>query len=173
MDAITLLASVTVSLDGLVTGAALAACGGRKNARRNISAVIFTIAVLCAAAYLFAEAFAETLPNANKFGAALLAAVAVYGLVKKEENTIPLRKRRVITLTQAILTGFATGIDGACACVDAALKSAGAEIVFFVTLFHLLFMQTGALALSAGKRTLNEKLCPVLLLTLAAFEFVL
>lgn len=171
----TLLTSVTVSLDGLFTGAAFRAGGEGKKTRRLILAVALTVGFMCALAFAFAEVLKDFTPHiAEKAGGAAITTVALYGLIKREETSFPLRKRRAITPAAAIVTGIGIGVDGACACAFSALRGEGWEIIAAVTLFHYLFMETGAF-LSGGRLLKNagEKAGPALLLALGIIELIL
>lgn len=141
MTGFLILTTITVSLDSFFCGFSLAFNKSKKFP--IVLGIAFTVFLMCLIANYGALFLSEFLTQKTAcLGGIILIAVGIYNLIKKER----IEGYEGGTLRQAILLGFAVGLDGALANLSLSLMGTNAFYVpVFIAGMHALTITLGIL----------------------------
>ena len=167
-----ILTSLTVSIDSLVCGFSLALVCKKK--LYVILGVALTVFAMCLVTNYATVIFEDTLNEKTAYlGGLILIFVGVYNLLKrKDESNIKNYK----PLSQALITGFAVGLDGAIANLSLSLMGMNAFFVpLTIAIMHALAITVGVLLAEtsiAKKFAKIEFLPPLILIFLGGYKLL-
>ena len=167
-----ILTSLTVSIDSLVCGFSLALVCKKK--LYVILGVALTVFVMCLVTNYATMIFKDMLNEKTAcFGGLILIFVGVYNLLKRKENSnIKTNK----PLSQALITGFAVGLDGAIANLSLSLMGMNAFYVpLTIAIMHAIAISVGVFLAEthvAKKFAKIEFLPPLILIFLGGYKLL-
>ncbi len=135
-----IITALTVSIDSFVCGLSLSMSYGRKLS--FIIGIALTVFLMCLAVNYATTFFIDKLTEKTAcFSGLILIAIGIINLFKKEK-----RVNNKKPLSQAIITGFAVGVDGALANLSLALMGVNAFYVpITIAVCHALMIAFGAI----------------------------
>ena len=166
-----LITALTVSIDSFVCGFSLSLTNNKK--LPLILGIALTVFIMCAVVIYATAFFADKLTEKTaSLGGIILIAVGIYNLVKSDNETIKERS----TLSQALISGFAVGLDGALANLSLALMGINAFYVpITIAVMHALMI---ALGIALSQTSIVKKfakigfLPPIILILLGAYKLL-
>lgn len=166
-----LITALTVSIDSFVCGFSLSLTNNKK--LPLILGIALTVFIMCAAVNYATAFFADKLTEKTaSLGGIILIAVGIYNLLKSDNDTIKERS----TLSQALISGFAVGLDGALANLSLALMGMNAFYVpITIAVMHALMI---ALGIALSQTSIVKKfakigfLPPIVLILLGAYKLL-
>ena len=166
-----LITALTVSIDSFVCGFSLSLTNNKK--LPLILGIALTVFIMCAVVNYATAFFADKLTEkTTSLGGIILIAVGIYNLVKSDNDTIKERN----TLSQALISGFAVGLDGALANLSLALMGINAFYVpITIAVMHALMI---ALGIALSQTSIVKKfakigfLPPIILILLGAYKLL-
>lgn len=172
MIAFLILTALTVSIDSFVCGFSLALSAKKK--LPIILGIALTVLIMCTIANYATIFFADKLNEKTAcVGGLILISVGLFNLVKKPSNDTLSNKG---TLSQALITGFAVGLDGALANLSLSLMGINAFYVpVLIAFMHALTIGFGILLAQtklAKKFAKIEFLPPLVLIILGGYKLL-
>ena len=166
-----LITALTVSIDSFVCGFSLSLTNNKK--LPLILDIALTVFIMCAVVNYATAFFADKLTEKTaSLGGIILIAVGIYNLLKSDNDTIKERN----TLSQALISGFAVGLDGALANLSLALMGINAFYVpITIAVMHALMI---ALGIALSQTSIVKKfakigfLPPIILILLGAYKLL-
>ena len=168
-----LITAFTVSIDSFICGFGLSLGGGKK--LPILLGVGLTVLAMCFitnyTAYFLADKFTD---KTASFGGLILIALGIFNLIKKPSNKDATVKRSV--WKQAIVSGFAVGLDGALGNLSLSLMGINDFYVpIVIALMHVLLIYLG-IVLSNTKLISKVKkfefVAPVILILLGCYKLI-
>ncbi len=172
MIAFLILTALTVSIDSFVCGFSLSLSNGKK--LPIVLGIAVTVFVMCAFTNYLTVFFAEKISDKTaSLGGLILIGVGLYNIFKKKEDS-PYKTNGA--LSQALITGFAVGLDGALANLSLSLMGINAFYVpITIAVMHALMI---ALGIALASTPLAKKfgkigfLPPVILILLGGYKLL-
>jgi len=172
MTAYLIITALTVSIDSFVCGFSLSLCSNKK--LPIVLGIALTVFVMCLFTNYSTLFFAEHLSEKTaSLGGLILVGVGIFNLIKKKDDTSLKNKN---SLSIALITGFAVGLDGALANLSLSLMGINAFYVpVTIAVMHALMIALGiALASTplAKKFGKIEFLPPIILILLGGYKLL-
>lgn len=172
MIAFLIVTALTVSIDSFVCGFSLSLSNGKK--LPIILGIAITVFVMCAFTNYLTAFFAEKISEKTaSLGGLILIGVGLYNIFKKKEDA---QHKTNSALSQALVTGFAVGLDGALANLSLSLMGINAFYVpITIAVMHALMI---ALGIALASTSLAKKfgkigfLPPVILILLGGYKLL-
>ena len=169
-----ILTALTVSIDSFVCGFSLAFSGGKK--LPIIIGIALTVFVMCALTNYATAFFVDYIDQKTaSLGGLILIGVGVYNLKKKKGEKDDVKVSDSI-LKQAVITGFAVGLDGALANLSLSLMGINQFYVpVVIAIMHALLIALGTFLAQtpiAKKFGKIEFLPPVILILLGGYKLL-
>ena len=171
-----LLTAFTVSIDSFVCGVGLSLGGGKKST--ILCGVCITVLTMCVITNYSARFLADIISEKTaSLGGIILIALGFYNMLTKEKNN-PLititDKQNKNTIKDAILTGFAVGLDGSLGNLSLSLMGINELYVpLLITLMHVALIYFG-ITLSTckifSKIKWIDSLAPMVLICLGIYK---
>ncbi|MBQ4097687.1 MAG: manganese efflux pump [Clostridia bacterium] len=168
-----LLTAFTVSIDSFVCGFSL--CLSKNKKLPVILGIALTVFVMCALTNYLTAFFADKITEKTAcVGGLILILVGVYNLLKPKENQEENAYKN--SATQAIITGFAVGLDGALANLSLSLMGINDFYVpIIIAVMHAVMIYLGtllSLTPIAKKFAKIEFLPPLILILLGGYKLL-
>ena len=169
-----IMTAITVSIDSFVCGFSLSF--NNKNKFLLISIITLTVFVMCTIVNYSTQIFATSLNEKTTcLGGILLICLGLYNLIKRKSKCDDKQNSRGV-ISQAIITGFAVGLDGAFANLSLSLMGMNQFFVPLTIAFTHGIMITFGILLSntslAKKFAKIEFLPPFILMLLGGYKLL-
>ncbi len=167
-----IITAFTVSIDSFVCGFSLSLKGGKK--LPIICGIALTVFIMCLITnYATALLAGKISERTASLGGIILIGVGIFNLIKKDDNNKNLNRG---ILKEALITGFAVGLDGAIANLSLSLMGLNAFYVpVTIAVMHALTISLGVIL---ARTPLVEKfakiefLPPLILILLGGYKLL-
>lgn len=167
-----LLTAFTVSIDSFVCGFSLSFIKGKK--LFIVFGIFITVFTMCILTNFLPVLFSNTINEKTaSLGGIILVLLGIYNLFSKEKKKT---ENSNTILKQSVLTGFAVGLDGACANLSLSLMGINSIFVpLIIAVMHGVLISFGIILSKALKIKLENKLHflpPLILIALGVYKII-